>query len=286
MSRPSSTLLACGSLRGRFAALQAGARFSLACGALLLALAAPTRALVVEADPDEVLRTPGPDTGFEHVGKIGGTTGVYLGEGWVLTAGHVGAGELRLDAASHPAVPGSWVPLRGAAGGIPPDLGVFRVAPSPTLPRLAIAGRGPRAGEPLLLVGCGNGRGERFEWDGRIGFRWTSSNARRWGTNRVAVVGFDAPGAGRSTRVFATLFSAGERHEAQAAIGDSGGAAFVRRRGVWVLAGIMISVVNFPGQPPQTAVDGNETQLADLSHYRDEILALTGFPGPRGELRP
>ncbi len=272
----------CGGSRGAraslgFASLR-GAGWRL--GSLLLALAAPASGLVVEADGDEVLRAPGPGTGFDHVGKIRETTGVYLGDGWVLTAGHVGAGELRLDGAGHPAVPDSWTPLRGPAGGSHPDLGVFRVAPSPPLPRLAIAGMAPRTGERLLLVGCGSGRGERFEWDGRVGFRWAGLHVRRWGTNRVAAVGLEVPGAGASTRVFATLFSAGEQWEAQAAIGDSGGAAFVSRRGAWKLAGIMVSVVSSPGQPPQTAVHGNETYLADLSVYRDEILALTGLARP------
>jgi len=247
----------------------------------LLALAPGARALVVEADPAEAEGVPGAGLGVEHVGKIGGTTGVYLGEGWVLTAGHVGAGELWLDGAKYPAVAGSWAPLRGSEGASPPDLGVFRVSPPPALPPLRIAHRAPTLGEPLLLVACGHGRGERLEWDGRAGFRWAPPNVRRWGTNRVAAVGIDVPRPGMSTRVFATLFSAGARQEAQAALGDSGGAGFVRRRGSWLLAGIMVSVVAFPGQPPQTAVDGNATHLADLSHYRAEILAIVGGAAPR-----
>lgn len=251
-----------------------------------VALAPAAWALVVEEDPALVERAPAPGTGFEHVGKLGGTTGVYLGDGWVLTAGHVGAGELWLDGASYPAVAGSWAQLRGIEGATPPDLGVFRITPLPRLPRLAIARRAPAVGEPLLLVGCGHGRGERFEWDGRVAFRWAPPNVRRWGTNRVAAVGIDLARGGTSTRVFTTLFSAGERQEAQAALGDSGGAGFVRRRGTWMLAGIMISVASFRGQPPQTAVDGNATQLADLSHYRDAILALTGLEGAGGEAPP
>ena len=43
-----------------------------------------------------------------------------------------------------------------------------------------------------------------------------------------------------------------------------------------MLAGIMIAVKSFPGQPAQTSLVGNATHLADLSHYRAEILALTG----------
>src|SRR5262245_61196421 len=70
--------------------------------ALLAALApAAARALVVNEDPELVQRSPAPGMGFEHVGKIRQTTGVYLGGGWVLTAGHVGAGELSLDGSKY-----------------------------------------------------------------------------------------------------------------------------------------------------------------------------------------
>jgi hypothetical protein len=247
--------------------------------ATALALALPARALVVDGDPELEQRAPGRDTGFEHVGKIGGTTGVYLGGGWVLTAAHVGAGPLALDGSSYPAVPGSWVALRGAGSAKIPDLGLFRVDPRPTLPDLAIARRGPRTGEPVLLVGCGHGRGERIEWEGRSGFRWVSPNVRRWGINRVAATAHEMPTPGASTWMFSTLFSVGDRQEAHAALGDSGGAGFLKRRGAWMLAGIIVSVSSFPGQPPQTAISGNTTHLADLSRYRGEILSLTGLEG-------
>jgi hypothetical protein len=210
---------------------------------------------------------------------MGPTTGVYLGDGWVLTAGHAGAGTLELGGASYPAVPESRIALSGEAGSARPDLGLFRVEPRPPLPRLAIAARTPRVGASLLLVGCGVGRGERFEWDGRVGYRWQPPPVCRWGTNRVAATGLDVSQPGTSTRVFATLFSVGERREAQAAQGDSGGAVFTQgRRGRWRLAGILIAVVRHPGQPPGTTVDGNATHLADLAHYRSQILELTGLP--------
>jgi len=244
--------------------------------AALLAAGAPARALVVQADPDVVTRAPASGTGFEHVGRIAGTTGVYIGEGWVLTAGHVGAGELWLGDVRYPPVPGSWVGVRGAEGAGRPDLGLFRVDPRPPLPRLEIARRTPKPGEPLLLVGCGLGRGEAFEWDGLPAWRWSGPGVCRWGRNQIAAVGLDSGIGGASTRVFATLFSEGEPEEAQAAHGDSGGAAFAGRRGRWILAGIMIAVKSLPGQPARSSVVGNSTHLADLSHYRAEILAIMG----------
>jgi hypothetical protein len=236
---------------------------------------------VVDGAAEEVLRSPGPDVGFEHVAQRGSTSAVYLGEGWVLTAAHVGAGEILLDGERYPAVAGSWSQLRG--GGSPPfpDLGVFRVEPRPPLPRLALVERAPKPGERVLLVGYGIARGERIEWEGRAGFRLSGPGVRRWGINRIAGTGFDAFDAGMATHAFATLFSDGEQWEAQAAPGDSGGAVFVRRGARWRLAGIMIAVGTFPKQPPGTALVGNATHVADLSRYRDEIRALTGLAPAR-----
>jgi hypothetical protein len=247
--------------------------------ATALALALPARALVVDGDPALEQRPPGAGTGFEHVGKIGGTTGVYLGDGWVITAAHAGAGEIWLDGAKYPPVPGSWAPLHGAGPGKAPDLGLFRVDPHPALPQLLISRRTPQIGEPLMLVGCGHGRGERIEWEGRSGFRWAAPNVRRWGLNRVASAAREEPTPGASTWLFSTLFSVGDRQEAHAALGDSGGAGFLKRRRTWMLAGIILSVSSLSGQPPQTAISGNATFLADLSRYREEILALTGLDG-------
>ena len=261
-----------------------GRGYRLALAARIAALGVPgppARALVVQADPDAVTRPPAAGTGFENVGRIGGTTGVYLGDGWVLTAGHVGAGELQLGAGRYPAVPGSWVPVRGGGGASAPDLGLFRVDPKPPLPRLEIARREPKPGDPLLLVGCGVGRGEALEWDGRAGWRWSQPSVCRWGRNQIAAVELDTATGGASTRVFATLFSEGEPEEAQAAHGDSGGAGFAARQGGWVLAGIMIAVKSFPHQPAESSVVGDSTHLADLSHYRAEILSIVGGAPPR-----
>jgi hypothetical protein len=249
--------------------------------AALLTPGLPSRALVVQADAEQVTRAPAAGIGFEHVGKIAGTTGVYVGAGWVLTAGHVGAGELSLGGVGYPPVPGSWVRVRRAADASDADLGLFRVDPRPPLPRLEIARRPAKPGDPLLLVGCGLARGEAFEWDRRAGWRWSAPGVCRWGRNRVAAVEVDAAFSGVSTRAFETYFSEAEPHEAQAAHGDSGGAGFAPRRGRWVLAGIMIAVKSLPLQPANSSVIGNTTYFADLSHYRAEILAIVG-PEPSG----
>jgi hypothetical protein len=99
----------------------------------------------------------------------------------------------------------------------------------------------------------------------------------RWGTG-VVVEYLDAVAFG-STKGFATRFSiAKTRHEAQAAPGDSGGAAFARGVDRWELAGIILEIKgNSGGQPPRTAIYGNRTIIANLAHYREAIQQITGL---------
>src|SRR5262249_46650712 len=53
-----------------------------------LALALPARAIVVDGDAEAAQRPPASGGPFASVAKLGGTSGVYLGKGWALTAGH------------------------------------------------------------------------------------------------------------------------------------------------------------------------------------------------------
>lgn len=69
--------------------------------------------------------------------------------------------------------------------------------------------------------------------------------------------------------------------EAQASNGDSGGAVFQFSDGVWKLSGIMIAVSKpLNGQPDDTVLFGDQTFIADLSYYREQIVALV--PEPSG----
>jgi len=62
-------------------------------------------------------------------------------------------------------------------------------------------------------------------------------------------------------------------YESQAVPGDSGGAVFIKRSGTWELAGILFSRFLYTDQPSETAVFGNQSAAADVSFYREQILA-------------
>lgn len=68
--------------------------------------------------------------------------------------------------------------------------------------------------------------------------------------------------------------------EAQALTGDSGSAVFYKDGANWTLAGITHAIAGFEDQPAlgTTAVFGNLTFFADLSRYRDQILAIAAVP--------
>jgi hypothetical protein len=109
------------------------------------------------------------------------------------------------------------------------------------------------------------------------GWLWSQpSGVMRWGTNRVSGTAYI--GTLTFTTSFTNSMQGGTASEAQGATGDSGGAVFIKNGSTWELAGVMIAVGPGSvedGQPADTALYGNVTFAADLSQYRDQIVAIT-----------
>ena len=171
---------------------------------------------------------PEPDPGWANIGRRSGYPAIYLGNGWVITARHVGVGDVVLGGVTHHALPESAIRLGKGDGPPTADLVVFRIEPSPDLPALPIRPTPPEVGDRALLIGAGCNRGERTSWNGKTGWTWGPISTLRWGTNRVALVGIDVRAGDNVTPGFAVRFDPnGTRFEAQAAVGDSGGAVFI-----------------------------------------------------------
>jgi hypothetical protein len=114
------------------------------------------------------------------------------------------------------------------------------------------------------------------------GYKTLSTRALRWGTNNVSGTGSWIFFDNRDVLTMQTTFQfADGTSEAQAVVGDSGGPVFVKNGGQWQLAGIMVTVDAYSGQPNPglTAVFGNQTYMADLSFYRDQIVTAVPEPG-------
>ncbi len=256
--------------------------------ALVLALAGPARAVIIASGDGHGNTTPpADDFGFANVGDAG-QSAVYIGNGWVLTANHVRLGPVTLRGVRYPAVPGSRRRLKNGDAPLPPDLAVFRLQdPVPHLPALPIRATSPKIGDLVILMGNGLDRGDPLQVEGHRGWAWGPIENLRWGTNRVDELEVPVKvGRGDDTIAFSTSFSGTGQteHEAQVAVGDSGGGAFIKNGGTWELAGLLFAASTFDEQPASTSIYGNATYAADLSVYRDQILALTSVPGCRDGL--
>jgi hypothetical protein len=231
--------------------------------------------LVIEQEEETLNhQAPADDPGWANVGVCNRWTAVYLGRGWALTAAHVGASNITLEGTTYAADVKSRKRVRNPDG-TKADLMLFRIDPEPDLPSLKISAESPPVGSSIVMVGSGLGRGEKTTGEGRVGFAWQAPSVKRWGTSMVREHLHDQSIG--NTDAFATRFSIAQTaHEAHAAHGDSGGAAFAYLEGRWQLVGIILAVDNHTGQPVRSAVYGNRTMIADLARYRQFIQSVTG----------
>ena len=204
-------------------------------------------------------------TGWDYVGNInGGASAVYLGDDWVITAAHVGAGTFNLDGLPYDMVPGSARSFLSASGSMA-DITLFQVSQGPDLPSLNIATRTPGAlsrhssGTPVVMIG--NGGGESWGYD-----TITCSN-----------VPVELDGAPYETTDFETAYGLttdgtnSATNNAFLISGDSGGGDFTynTRTGTWTLAGL------------NEAIDGdNNSYMIQLSAYASQINPVVAVPEP------
>jgi hypothetical protein len=256
-----------------------------------LALHGTASGILLETGNVNASTPPDPpgDPGFEHVGRLNGLNGVYVGYGWVVSAAHVGVPPgiaFWMNGTAYPAIYQSRVVIQHQSG-TPADLAAVRIQPYPShLEPLEIIEASPPIGSEAMLVGAGADRGAPIDWISD-GWQWGGlSGTRRWGTNAIGAEIPGIPGtigtwpfasAGGVTQSLVTQFDeGGSTHEAVATLGDSGSALFARALPTdpWKLAGINWAITQLPQQPYHTSVYGNDTMSADLAYYRQKLLAV------------
>ena len=290
-------------------------RTTLAVTALVLTLLAQSRAVIVaNGDGTQNTTAPANDFGFANVGQVFDTAdgifigGVYLGNGWMISAYHgvrngtggFSFGQVILAGNLYTVESQSAVRLTTTPGN-PADLAVFRlVGPEPNLPSVALSGVTPPSMASLAMAGNGRNRAatethwnvntltEPDTWTvtpspgDRQGYFYLPGATPRWGTNlRTADALLTADTGSGVTTLFRTSFSNDATalpDEAQGAPGDSGGGVFYHNGQNWELAGIMLAVGQLNGQPAETAVFGNQTFIADVATYRNEIVSIVPEP--------
>ncbi|MCA9148147.1 MAG: trypsin-like serine protease [Planctomycetales bacterium] len=149
---------------------------------------------------------PADDPGWANVGILKTASAVYLGDRWVLTAGHVGGG-----AVTFPGI-GTFASASGTAIQLsnpdptltkPADLLLFQLTQDPGLPPIQLSSVTPSVGDEVLVIGNGVNRAdEQTQWNvsqrGAVwtwsetsgtgdyqGFKTTGTPTKRWGTNLV-----------------------------------------------------------------------------------------------------
>lgn len=271
-------------------------------------LAAQAGAVVIDSgDGSGNASAPPDDPGWDHVGTIGGLTGIYLGRGWVLTANHVNptlATDIVLGGVAYPAIPDTKVPLETSPGAFA-DLIVYRIQGQPNLPdlpALRLSSGTPGVGDEVTMVGNSWSReADLTGWDlveqddtwlwvevvpalagDRWGYKPSGSRVLRWGRNEVSDVDVLVTLSGLTTRAFEALFDYSAvpdqfPDESVVVSGDSGGAVFLKRGGQWELVGVLFARFVYSGQldSGDKAVFGNATEAADIAFYRDQIEVAT-----------
>lgn len=260
---------------------------------------------------------PADDPGFANAGLRGAGTAVYLGNRWVLTASHVGAGPVTFGDKTYQNVVDETHRLTNPPGLSEfADLVLMRLQEEPDLPALRL-GCGPvESSTEVLMVGYGHDRMEEPSfWSVKIvngdnndvwtpaatkaeaqsrgvataeGFLTLDSRTARWGINRVVLTGVSAESGFGDVESFQTIFHpiVAISDLAQGIRGDSGGPVFQKNDGVWELVGLMHAIDLQENQPGRTrsAVFGNETFSADLFAYADIIREIADFEPERGDI--
>jgi hypothetical protein len=195
-------------------------------------------------------------TGWDYVGVVNGGSGVYLGNDWVITAGHVGPGNFTLNGVTYNLVAGSATSITDSNGQA--DLSLFEISTAPSLPSLSITGTStatgnPSVGDPLAMIGFGGGHGET------------------WGYNTIGTTGLlvSVDGYPYVSTDLSTTY--GSSNLAQLTGGDSGGGDFTfnTTSSQWQLAGI------------NEAIDGSgNSYFVQLSAYSSQINAIVAVPEP------
>ncbi len=252
---------------------------------------------------------------FGNVGIVGGGSAIYLGNRWVMSAAHVAGGlpaSVTFGGNVYSTQAGTFNRLHDpdTLGNPMPtvtDAVLFRLTTDPGLPWLTFANSTPTVSSSVMMIGSGRQQlGSPSYWNVDViagpandvwtelgsglgaeaaGFKTSGTRVTKWGVNQISTTGIELDYGAGPVSLFTTTFNDGAfLHEAQAVIGDSGGAVFTNPGSGWQLSGMMLSVGLYENQPSgaETAILGNITYNADISVYRNEILSITSIPEVNG----
>lgn len=284
------------------------------CVISYMVVAAPSaHALIVTTTTLDTTQPPADNPGWNNV-TVGATTAnyTYLGNGWALSAWHVGGGPVTFSTGTFSAIPGQDYTVPNPAGSgltAETDLRLIRLNGDPGLPSVTIASQAltnTNLGQPIAdvtFIGQGRTRAaSQTNWNsnwtevpsgGTYQGYWAGTDyTKRWGKNQIAdedplfsptvdndlrgtvnLSGLNRDVVSMFTR-FDQVAQGGIQYEAQAADRDSGSAVFHKNGSQWELLGIVNTVYTYQNQPQLAVVFSTYTSFADLTYYRNEILNI------------
>lgn len=214
--------------------------------------------------------------------RVTDASGVYLGtndltgRGWVITANHV-------TTPTTMTVAGNVYTVQSGTQVGSADLKLYEIGGGisdpalPNLPTIPLAPGYATPGSFVLMFGRGstNSTTAPYPW---VAPGTSNANGTRWGTNLVAGY-FAGTNPVMVTTFTSSLNPSVTPYEAQAALGDSGGGAFIYANGSWHLTGIAYSVGS-PVAPTNPSEIGDETYFSDVYSKLDFIQGTTGLASP------
>ncbi len=257
-----------------------------------LFLCSPGAQAIILFGKDNTANTTDPNTGapYQSVGQLSngsgglGGSGIYLGNGYVLTANHVSPfSTVTFDGTTFHSHDGATPEQVGNT-----DMKVFRLSTTPTVAAVSLYSGTSEVNNTSTLVGWGVGRDPNTAVGATV-VPWGSASTatKRWGLNvpkatttinsdgynyeaLVTVLGGDGAGVGGDEAAM-TLF-------------DSGSAMFQQFNGVWYLTGLTTAVEasnqsTFGADSTSNPNRGNFNYFARISTYKTQIATLIPEPG-------
>ena len=273
---------------------------------------------------------------WDNVGVAGDSTGEYLGNGWIITANHVSRSgnninfSLTLGVTTY-----NWLGTGTRLGSH--DIFLAQLSPdgSGNLPDaygatgVPLATSTPSTTTSTIMIGGGrtisattyytvSGNTWTQDTNGNSStpnedpvYSWGPSRLKTWGTNNIwGTTAAGSFGTLGGDNALAVDFSASGNYspstpyrdvatssETGAALNDSGGGMFVQEGGNWKLAGLLVGIDNWLGQPTTTSdgtpsplppngvgqyttTVGDDTYAIDLSSYASQINEVIATPEP------
>lgn len=227
---------------------------------------------------------PGGGIPWESVGEMAGGTGVYLGNGYVITAAHVNPfATINLGGMLY-SYDGGATTTFGTA-----DLRVFHLSSTPTVGAAVLYTGNLETSVPATLIGTGFGRDPNTSVGATVvpwGTAEPSTRAKRFGTNQPNSFTTIFSGSYGSETIITSLGSLAGPDEAALTSLDSGSGMFQNIGGSWFLTGIGAYVTTDGSStfgnnlPPDNALaTGDFNAFIRISRYATAVSAAIPEPG-------